>query len=97
MFSRAPRVEARGVKLLYRSSAQEQTRFAVVVARGSGGAVKRNREKRLTREAWRSLKATVPGGRDVLFLIHRFGMGFAERRAIMVHLLGRAGLRSGQL
>jgi len=96
LFSRAPRVETRGVKLLYRTGAATRTRFAVVIARGSGGAVERNREKRLTREAWRSLKGSVPGVRDVLFLVSRFGMTLAERRAVMAQLLGRAGLRGRQ-
>jgi ribonuclease P protein component len=98
MFSAARRVESRGLKLLYRDNEGSAARFAVVVARGCGGAVRRNREKRITREAYRSLKESILLGHDVLFLVGRFGSTFAERRALMVQLLGRSGLRgSGEL
>jgi ribonuclease P protein component len=65
----------------------------VVVARGCGGAVRRNREKRITREAYRSLKETICTGYDLLFLIVRFGASFADRCASMRQLVSRAGLR----
>ena len=95
LFSAARRIESRGLKLLFKDNGSPATRFAVVVARGSGGSVRRNREKRITREAYRSLKETVLPGYDLIFLIVRFGMTFAERRATMAHLLGRAGLLGG--
>jgi len=94
LFAAARRVEWRGVKLLYKDNGSDSTRFAVVVARGCGGAVRRNREKRITREAYRSLKETVTPGFDLIFLIVRFGAPFADRRVALRHLLGRAGLRS---
>jgi ribonuclease P protein component len=93
LFTAAARLESRGLKLLYRSNGGKATRFGVVIARGSGGAVRRNREKRLTREAYRTLKGAIPPGHDVLFLVLRFGTPLAERRAAMAQLLGRAGLR----
>ncbi len=82
------------MKLLYRSNGRGQNRFAVVVARGCGGAVRRNREKRITREAYRSLKETISAGNDLLFLVVRFGADYAERRAAMRTLLSRAGLQA---
>jgi ribonuclease P protein component len=94
LFAAARRVEWRGVKLLYKDNGSASNRFAVVVARGCGGAVRRNREKRITREAYRSLKESVTLGFDLLFLIVRFGAPFADRQASLRHLLGRAGLRS---
>ena len=69
-------------------------RFTVVVARGCGGAVRRNREKRITREAYRSLKGRLSQGNDLLFLVVRFGSPFGERRTAMEALLKRAGLAS---
>ncbi len=93
MFAAAQRVEARGVKLLYRANGRPGTRFAVVVARGCGGAVKRNREKRISREAYRSLKDSVVSGFDLVFLVFRFGAQFPERRETMRQLIGRAGLQ----
>jgi ribonuclease P protein component len=87
-------VEARGVKLLYRSNGGRATRMAVVVARGCGGAVARNREKRITREAYRSLKEAVSPGTDLVLLIVRFGAPYAERRAALAQVFGRAGFRT---
>lgn len=84
------------MKLLYRSNGGRENRFAVVVARGCGGAVRRNREKRITREAYRSLKETISSGNDLLFLVVRFGADFADRLTVMKNLVARAGLRGGQ-
>ena len=84
------------MKLLYRSNGGRENRFAVVVARGCGGAVRRNREKRITREAYRSLKETISLGNDLLFLVVRFGADLADRRAVMNGLVTRAGLRNEQ-
>ena len=94
MFSAARRVESRGVKLLYKENGGPTTRFAVVVARGCGGAVRRNREKRITREAFRSLRETMVPGFDLVFLVLRFGATFAERHAALRQLCSRAGLRN---
>ena len=93
LFTAAKRIESRGLKLLYRNNGGPATRFAVVVARGCGGAVRRNREKRIAREAYRSLKESILPGHDVLFLLGRFGASLDERRSVMSHLLARAGLR----
>ncbi len=92
MLSSAPRVEAGGLRLSHRPNGSSVTRVAVVVARGCGGAVKRNREKRITREAWRSLKDQVAPGHDVVFVVRRFGAGLAERRGLMRKLVDRAGI-----
>jgi ribonuclease P protein component len=96
LFSSAARIDGRGVKLLYRRNGSGENRFAVVVARGCGGAVRRNREKRITREAYRSLKGTIPRGYDLLFLVVRFGASFTDRCASMRQLVGRAGLQGAE-
>ena len=93
LFTTGRRIEGRGVKLLYKGNGSSTTRMAVVVARGCGGAVRRNREKRITREAYRSLKESVTPGLDIVFLVVRFGAPYAERRAALTQALGRAGLR----
>jgi ribonuclease P protein component len=96
LFTTARRVESRGVKLLFKDNHSTMSRFAVVVARGSGGSVRRNREKRITREAYRSLKSEIRPGLDIVFLVSRFGSDLAERRSTMAQLLGRAGLRGAR-
>ena len=88
----APRLEAGGLRLAHRANATAITRVAVVVGRGCGGAVARNREKRVTREAWRSLRDRVAPGHDVVFVGRRIGDGLAERRCLMRKLIARAGL-----
>jgi len=93
LFKAGQRVDAGGLKLLHERNGMAGSRMAVVIARGCGSAVKRNREKRITREAYRSLKERVPGGRDLLFLVVRFGSSFAERRSHMRTLLARAGFQ----
>lgn len=80
------------MRLLHRENGTPLTRVAVVVGRGCGGAVRRNREKRITREAWRALKNGVAPGRDVVLVVSRFGAPLAERTAVLGRLLERAGL-----
>ena len=88
----APRLEAGGLRLAHRPNRSTVTRMAVVVGRGCGSAVARNREKRLTREAWRSLKHLVAPGTDVVFVVRRFGDGLTDRRGLMRKLVDRAGI-----
>jgi ribonuclease P protein component len=92
LLSSAAKVEAGGLRMAHRTNGSAVTRMAVVVSRGCGGAVKRNREKRITREAWRSLKDRVAPGHDVVFVVHRFGAGLEERRLLMRKLIDRAGI-----
>ncbi len=91
LFRKGRRVDAGGLKLLYTPNGSMINRVAFVIARGCGGAVRRNREKRITREAYRLLKDRIPGGHDLLFLVSRFGSSYGERRTIMEQVLRRAG------
>jgi len=91
LFRNGRKVDVGGLKLLHDRNGTAISRMAVVVARGCDGAVRRNREKRITREAYRSLKERIPLGHDLLFLVARFGSSFSERRSLMKQLLTRAG------
>ena len=93
LFREGRRIDAGGLKLLHERNGGAATRMGVVIARGCGGAVRRNREKRITREAYRSLKERIPSGHDLLFLVSRFGLSYAERRQAMKQLLSRAGFQ----
>ena len=92
VFTGGRKVEASGLRLLHRTNGTSLTRVAVVVGRGCGGAVRRNREKRLTREAWRALKQRLAPGHDVVIVVARFGAPLSERLAVLRRLLERAGL-----
>ncbi|HVP18403.1 MAG TPA: ribonuclease P protein component [Spirochaetia bacterium] len=91
LFRTGRRVDAGGLKLLYTPNGSKINRVAFVIARGCGGAVRRNREKRITREAYRLLKERIPLGQDLLFLVSRFGSSYDERRDSMEQVLRRAG------
>jgi ribonuclease P protein component len=91
LFKSGKRIEAQGIKLLYRTNGSEVNKMAVVVSRGCGGAVRRNREKRITREAYRSMKPRLKTGNDLMFIIGRFEQGFTQRRETLHALLLRAG------
>jgi ribonuclease P protein component len=92
LFATGKRVESGSLKLLFRGNGSPLNRFTVVVRRGNGGAVRRNREKRITREAYRSLKSALLPGHDLLFLVVREGSPYRERRSAMEVLFRRAGL-----
>ena len=92
VFTEGRRVEAGGLRLLYRENGSSVSRVAVVVGRGCGGAVRRNREKRITREAWRALKSGIAPGHDVVLVVGRFGVPLSEREAALRRLLARSGL-----
>jgi len=92
LFKTARRAEAGGLKLLFRRNGTAVNRMAVVVAKGCRGAVRRNREKRITREAYRSLKEHLRVGFDLLFVVAGLGASFSERRATMEGILSATGL-----
>jgi ribonuclease P protein component len=54
--------------VLYVLVSGRRTRVAFVSSRSVGGAVHRNRARRLLREAWRSLLSRVREGYDVVVL-----------------------------
>ncbi len=92
MFGSATRLEAHGIKVFIHGNGLPQNRIAIVVARGCGGSVRRNREKRVTREAYRELKTGLKSGNDILFIIRRFGQSVRERTHAMRTLFRRADL-----
>ena len=47
---------------------QAETRVGFIAGRGVGGAVVRNRARRLMREAWRRVEPNVPAGVHVVFV-----------------------------
>jgi len=80
--------------VLYVRPGSEQVAAAFVAGRRVGGAVKRNRARRVLREAWRALVPTVHRGADVVFVAKRgiLQARSSELEAEMRGLLSRAGL-----
>jgi ribonuclease P protein component len=69
-------------------------RTGFTAGRRIGGAVQRNRARRLMREAWRSLVGRAGPGFDLVFVARApiVQEGMREVAAEMAELLGRAGV-----
>ena len=91
LFSEGRKTSAPGLRLVMRPSGLGRSRIAVVNARGYTRAVDRNRDRRIAREAWRTVKHTLPAGRDYAIVLYPGSWGRADRRARIDGLLRRAG------
>lgn len=88
--------------VLYRfpNTAAEQPRLGLSVSRKVGGAVERNRAKRLLREAFERAGLDVGGGQDLVVVARPPVRELAEREGLagvegaLAELLDRSGLRS---
>ena len=69
-----------------REEAEDDARLGVSVGRKVGGAVERNRVKRLLREAFWALAETLPDGHDFVVVARPESKALAERE-------GTAGVR----
>lgn len=73
------------------------TRFGITASRGVGNAVKRNRAKRLLREALRPLIPSIKPGQDVVIIARQaiLDANFTEVARAMNQMIKRAGLIEG--
>lgn len=85
-----------------RADAEADARLGVSVGRKVGGAVERNRMKRLLREAFWTHAETLPEGHDFVLVARPDAAKLAEERGeagisqALADLLGEAGLAGGE-
>jgi ribonuclease P protein component len=84
---------AGGLMVVYVLPGDRVTRAAFVSGRRVGGAVARNRGRRLLREAWRVIEARAQGSFDVVFVARPEIQG-AKTSAVIVDM-DRALLAAG--
>ncbi len=83
------------VRILPNGSDPAVNRYQVVAGKKQGGAVQRNRVKRLLREALRHLHPSLKPGVDVLVLVRGSASDipdYATARAMLDRVVERAGL-----
>jgi ribonuclease P protein component len=86
------------VRVLPNASDPPVNRYGVIAGRKSGGAVQRNRLKRITREALRTLHPELRPGFDLVVIIRGTVdelPGSGEARVLLVRMLRRARLFLG--
>lgn len=92
-FAAGRRASAEGLLVVVRPNGLEIRRLGVSVGRRFGGAVRRNRAKRLLREAFRLSRESLPAGIDVVAVPRspHFPDSAAEVRELLEKLVRRAG------
>ena len=91
-FKNGKRITIHGAKLFVLPNDLERNRIAFTLPRNYGNAVERNRCKRLSREAYRELKAQLKLGYDMIFLVYPGNDVYQTRCAMLRSLVQKAGV-----
>ena len=94
IFTGGKRISGNGARLVYCQNRLDVNRFVVSPIRKYGTAVKRNRAKRICKEAFKDIRGRCKTGYDIVMVIYPGTDTFAERRAQLEALCIRAGIAS---
>lgn len=92
VFAKGRRVRLPGAQLRFLENELGQNRILFATTKAFGNAVRRNRARRLAREAYRRLKPELAQGYDVAYLVYPDGNTLRERLSQLWELFRRAGL-----
>lgn len=92
MLRNAKKVEFCDIKLLYYPNYLKWNRIAVLLKKGFSSAVKRNREKRIVKECYKSIKNYIYSGLDIILLISPVSYSYLSRFSQIVFLFRKAAL-----
>jgi ribonuclease P protein component len=79
------------IRLLYNKNGITWNRMAVVLRKGYGNSVERNRARRVIKEIYREIKNSLPCGYDFIFFLTDKITDYKTANKIMVSLLKQAG------
>ena len=85
-------VSGSGVRLMATRNGLDYNRVVVSPVRKYGGAVARNRARRVAKEAYRCIKSSVRPGFDLAFILFPGDFSYGERISQFSYLLKKAGL-----
>ena len=91
-FAQGKKSSCSGAKLFYIENGYGKNRIAFTFARKYGNAVRRNRSRRISREAYRHVKFHLRQGYDMVLLVYPNGDDYARRAGQLDSLFERAGL-----
>ncbi|MDR0636846.1 MAG: ribonuclease P protein component [Treponema sp.] len=92
VFGKGKRASCSGIKLFFLQNGLSYNRIAVTFSRKFGIAVKRNRSRRCSREAYRHIRALLMTGYDMVLLVYSGNDSFAARLEQLDTLFMKAGL-----
>jgi len=94
VFNKGRSFACRGAKLFALENGLESNRICFTFSKGFAGAVRRNRAKRLGKEAYRALKPRLSRGYDLVLLVYpeSADTGLADRAGQLGRLFSNAGL-----
>lgn len=96
LYRSSSRVGCEGLKILYQRNDLNWNRVAFTTSKGFKGAVKRNREKRIGREIYRTRRGQIKSGYDLLFIFYPGKYSFSGRQEQFEKLLKRTRLLTSE-